>query len=93
MLVSRSFLLGGLVHEGVLVQPVGNVAVEGARLHGHAVHASECPVGDVEGLQHPEAWGGKTKQKMSHVECMEKEIVKMSANSIQDKLMCTFYIY
>lgn len=40
------------------MQPVGDVAVEGARLHGHTVDASECPVCDVESLEHPEAWQG-----------------------------------
>lgn len=48
-------LLGGLVQEGILVQPVGNVAVEGARLHGNTIHSSERPVCDVKSLQHPEA--------------------------------------
>lgn len=51
-------LLGGLIYEGILVQSVGDVAVEGAWLHGHAVHAGEGPVSDVESLQHPEAWEG-----------------------------------
>lgn len=48
-------LLGGLAEERILVQPVGNVAVEGAWFHGHAVHAGERPVCDVESFQHPEA--------------------------------------
>lgn len=49
-------LLGGLVDEGIFVQPVGDVAVEGARLHGHAIHSSERPVCNIEGFQHSEAW-------------------------------------
>lgn len=46
------FLLGGLVQEGILVQPVGNEAVKGTRLHGHTIHSSECSVCDVESIQH-----------------------------------------
>lgn len=41
-------LLGGLGQVGVFVQPVGNVAVKGTGLHGHAIHASKCPVCNVE---------------------------------------------
>lgn len=41
------------------MQPVGDVAVEGAGLHGDAVHSREGLVCDVEGLQHPEACRGK----------------------------------
>lgn len=48
------FLLGWLVQEGIFVQSVGNEAVKGTRLHGHAIHASECPVCDVESIQHSE---------------------------------------
>lgn len=54
------------------MQPVGYVAVEGARLHGHAVHSSECPVRDVESLQHPEAWRRlKTGAVLSHKLCRD----------------------
>lgn len=49
-------LLGGLVYEGILVEPVGDVAVEGARFHRHAVHPGEGAIRDVEGLQHAETW-------------------------------------
>lgn len=41
------------------MQPVGDVAVEGAGLHGDAVHSREGLVCDVESLQHPEACRGK----------------------------------
>lgn len=41
------------------MQPVGDVAVEGAGLHGDAVHSCEGLVCDVESLQHPEACRGK----------------------------------
>lgn len=58
-------LLGGLVQEGIFVQPVGNVAVKGARLHGHTVHGSECLVCDIERLEHPEAWRGRTTRETS----------------------------
>lgn len=56
-------LLGGLVQEGIFVQPVGDVAVKGARLHGHTVHGSECLVCDIERLEHPEAWRGRTTRE------------------------------
>lgn len=58
-------LLGGLVQEGIFVQPVGDVAVKGARLHGHTVHGSEGLVCDIERLEHPEAWRGRTTRETS----------------------------
>lgn len=41
------------------MKPVGDVAVEGARLHGDAVHSCKSAIRDVEGLQHPETWRNK----------------------------------
>lgn len=38
------------------MKPVGDVAVEGARLHGDAAHSCKSAIRDVEGLQHPETW-------------------------------------
>ena len=50
---------GGLAQEGVLVEAVGGVAVEGAGLHGHAPDGAVRLLRQVEGLQHPEAWGDR----------------------------------
>ena len=48
------------------MEPVGNVAVEGAGFHGHAVHACEGLVCNVEGLQHPKAlMDGEQQQRIS----------------------------
>lgn len=72
----RMDLLGGLVQEGIFVQPVGDVAVKGARLHGHTVHGSECPVCDIEGLEHPEARRGESidvDQRASGSGCFTNE--------------------
>jgi hypothetical protein len=49
------------------MEPVGNEAVEGARFHGHTVHACEGLVCNVEGLQHPKAlMDRKQQQRISH---------------------------
>lgn len=44
-----------LSEEGVLVEPVGREAVEGARLHRDAFNVTVGLLRQVEGLEHPEA--------------------------------------
>lgn len=47
------------------MQPVGNIAVEGARLHGNAAHSRKGLVCNIEGLQHPEACRGVENEHWS----------------------------
>lgn len=46
----------GLSQEGVFVESVCRVAVEGARLHWDALNITVGLLGQVERLEHPEAW-------------------------------------
>lgn len=62
-----------LAQEGVLVESVGCVAVKGARLHGNTFDVTVGLLGQVEGLEHPEAChttgkrGSEIKQNKTYV--------------------------
>lgn len=53
----------GLSQEGIFVESVCRVAVEGARLHGDAFNVTVGLLCQVERLEHPEAWN-TTDQKL-----------------------------
>lgn len=62
------------------MHPVGNVAVEGARLHGNTVHSGKGLVCNIEGLQHPEAC-----RRMENDHC--STIFLVTDNNFRGKLM------